>query len=51
MAETSWFSLIQDAPRNAYQYMKNIEKTGNDPRDLDMLLVPHGTWRSLWFSV
>lgn len=29
-------------PRNAYQYMKNIEKTGNDPRDLDMLLVPHG---------
>lgn len=29
-------------PRDAYQYMKNIEITGNDPRDLDMLLVPHG---------
>lgn len=29
-------------PRDGYQYMKNIEKVGIDPRDIDMLLVPHG---------
>lgn len=29
-------------PRDAYQYMRNIQITGNDPRELDMILVPHG---------
>ena len=29
-------------PRCGYQYMQNIDTVGLDPRDLDMLLVPHG---------
>lgn len=29
-------------PLESYQYMRNIEKTGNDPRELDMILIPHG---------
>lgn len=29
-------------PLHSYQYMRNIEKTGNDPRELDMILIPHG---------
>lgn len=29
-------------PKTGYQYMVNIEKVGQNVRDLDMILVPHG---------